>query len=435
MVLYRLKSSRKRLSEKIDRGKKYLEKGKETYEVDELLKFKNAIEKEKSRYKNYLEEYRKTDEKDEKIIIEFEDFLLKGEDLITDELKHHIEVLAEARDREHKLLLQKMDDEIRLIREIGRLEIEELRSEIGSIEEGEIKQKINELENELESTKNEIKKIKTERQNRLESQKKTKYQETKMEAKEEKKIENQNENENETKIENKEEIKIKDDNETKIEVENETEMKSDNERKPDTGNESKSQFESEKINRKEIELLDSDNGKEFGNFEPVLERPLLVFQNADKSDETEPPSSFEKFNLTDTLPKQIASYTMKTFNVEAYRNDVTESKAIVTQRVPFTLNSKFELIEHERENLTLHQTNVLPKALCYRGIKKYFQAEHKEKDTNNYNDFRKPAVKALKSTVERTEVKYQMKWSWQRRKRGREQSSRRRECREHSRDY
>ena len=68
--MYRLESSRKRLFEKIDRGKKYLEKGKETYEVDELLKFKNAIEKEKSRYKKYLEEYRKTDEKDEEMIIE-----------------------------------------------------------------------------------------------------------------------------------------------------------------------------------------------------------------------------------------------------------------------------------------------------------------------------------------------------------------------------
>ena len=423
-----------------------MEKEKETYDVNELLRFKNAIEKEKSRYRKYLEEYRKTDEKNEKIITEFEDFLLKGVDLITDELKHHIEVLkreaearAEARDREHKLKLQRMDHEIRLMREIVQLKRERLRSKAESIEEREIKREINELENELELTRNENEKMETERQSRLESQKETKYQETKMENKEGINIENiknetKIEDENETQIEDENETKIEDENETKIEDENETKMKSDNERKPDTENESKSQFESEKINRKETESLESDNEKELENLKPVLERSVVMIKNSDKeSNQTESPTSLEKFNFTDTLPKQIELDPLKPSNGVAYRNEVTKTKKIATRKVPY-LNIRRTKPNTLFFNLS-QLSKVVPKSQYRNKIEKPLQAEYKKRHADSNNESDKSAMKDLKNDRERTENKCQMKWSWQRRKRGKEHISRRRECREHSRDY
>ena len=405
--------------------------------------------------------------------------MLKGEDLITDELKHHIEVLdrkakaervakaevedqehkmklqrmdrehklkLQKMDQEHKLVLQKYDDKIRLIREIGRLKIEELRSGIGLIEERGIKQKIGELENELELTRDEIQKMETKLRIELENINETKYQEMKMEAKEETKIKNENEtkmknkeetkitNENETKIDNEEETKIEYENETKIEDENETEMKSDNERKTDTENESKSQFESEMVNRKETESLESDNEKELENLEPVLERSFVMIENADKEiNQTEPPTSFEKFNFTDTLPKQIESYTLKAFNDEADWNDVTEPKTMVTHKVPYLNLTK---TRPNTLSLALSQlSRIVPKIRHYNKMEKFLHAEYKQRHTDNKNEFDKSAVRDLKNNLERTENRCQMKWSWRRRKRGKVHSSQRRECREHSREH
>ena len=128
MALNRLESSGKRLFEKIDQGKKYLEKEKETDEVNELLKLKNAVEKKRLQFEKDLEEYRQTDEKDDEKIEELRDYLVDGEELI-DELEHYIGVgkeQAEERERQMRLQTQKEEKEKEKEKELREIEIKRI---------------------------------------------------------------------------------------------------------------------------------------------------------------------------------------------------------------------------------------------------------------------------------------------------------------------
>ena len=226
---------------------------------------------------------------------------------------------------------------------------------------------------------------------------------------------------------------------SKTEDENETEVKSDNEGKTDAENESKTQFKNEKVNSKESESLKGDNEVEVQNdtrvenLQPVLENPLVVVEKAEKDDLTKSPTFFEKSKLTGTLPKQIKSNTLKALNYEAYRNDIMNLNTTITQKV-FHLDSK----KTRPNNLLVTSFNlnkIKPKIRNNNKMKESLHGEYKRRHSNNNNKLFKSVVKNLKNDRERAEDRRQMKWSWRRRKRGKEHPSRRRECREHSRDH
>ena len=150
MELNRLENSRKRLFEKINEGRKYLEK--EKYDVNELSRLKNIVQKKKLQFEKDLEEYGKTEDKNQERITELEDFLVEGEDL-NDDLEHYIEVLQKrkAEVEEEKRIEKEMEQKrmdleekrIRMKQEIQRkrLELERYRRQM----EERIQQKRNAL--------------------------------------------------------------------------------------------------------------------------------------------------------------------------------------------------------------------------------------------------------------------------------------------------
>ena len=129
MELNRLENSRKRLFEKINEGRKYLEK--EKYDVNELSRLKNIVQKKKLQFEKDLEEYGKTEDKNQERITELEDFLVEGEDL-NDDLEHYIEVLQKRKaevEEEKRIETEKEMEEKRIEKEMEqkRMDLEEKR--------------------------------------------------------------------------------------------------------------------------------------------------------------------------------------------------------------------------------------------------------------------------------------------------------------------
>ena len=81
MELNRLENSRKRLTEKINEGKKYLERERQTFDVNQLSRLRGNLEKKKMQFEKNLRDYEKTEDKDQERINEFENLLGDAEEV------------------------------------------------------------------------------------------------------------------------------------------------------------------------------------------------------------------------------------------------------------------------------------------------------------------------------------------------------------------
>ena len=90
MANKRIESSKKRLLDKINEGRKYLEKVH--YDYKELIRLRNQLEKQKLQFEKDLSDYTNTKEKDEDKIFEYEEVKVDGEE-VCDDLLHCIDVI------------------------------------------------------------------------------------------------------------------------------------------------------------------------------------------------------------------------------------------------------------------------------------------------------------------------------------------------------
>ena len=93
MANKRIESSKKRLLDKINDGRKYLEK--EHYDYNELIHLRNQLEKKKLQFEKDLSDYTNTKEKDEDKIFEYEEVKVDGEE-VCDDLLHYIDVIKQS---------------------------------------------------------------------------------------------------------------------------------------------------------------------------------------------------------------------------------------------------------------------------------------------------------------------------------------------------
>ena len=99
MANKRIESSKKRLLDKINEGRKYLEK--EHYDYNELIRLRNQLEKKKLQFEKDLSDYTNTKEKDEDKIFEYEEVKVDGEE-VCDDLLHYIDVVKQSSERKKK---------------------------------------------------------------------------------------------------------------------------------------------------------------------------------------------------------------------------------------------------------------------------------------------------------------------------------------------
>ena len=93
MANKRIESSKKRLLDKINEGRRYLEK--EHYDYNELIRLRNQLEKKKLQFKKDLTDYTNAKEKDEDKIFEYEEVKVDGEE-VCDDLLHYIGVIKQS---------------------------------------------------------------------------------------------------------------------------------------------------------------------------------------------------------------------------------------------------------------------------------------------------------------------------------------------------
>ena len=107
MANKRIESSKKRLLDKINEGRKYLEKGH--YDYNELIRLRNQLEKKKLQFKKDLSDYTNTKKKDEDKIFEYEEVKVAGEE-VCDGLLHYIDVIVAQRKKERTTRGRKRDN-------------------------------------------------------------------------------------------------------------------------------------------------------------------------------------------------------------------------------------------------------------------------------------------------------------------------------------
>ena len=124
MATKRIECSKQRLIEKINEGKKYLEKEKEHYDVNELIRLKNHLEKKKAQFEKDITEYENTTEMQEQNRSEYEDLKVEGED-IYDDLEHYINVIKQEQcQREREREQERQAEEKKLEREAEEKKLE-----------------------------------------------------------------------------------------------------------------------------------------------------------------------------------------------------------------------------------------------------------------------------------------------------------------------
>ena len=99
MANKRIESSKKRLLDKINEGRKYLEK--EHYDYNELIHLRNQQEKKKLQFEKDLSDYANMKEKDEDKIFEYEEVKVDGEE-VYDDLLHYIDVIKQSSAEEER---------------------------------------------------------------------------------------------------------------------------------------------------------------------------------------------------------------------------------------------------------------------------------------------------------------------------------------------
>ena len=99
MANKRIESSKKRLLDKINEGRKYLEKGH--YDYNELIRLRNQLEKKKLQFEKDLSDYTNAKEKDEDKIIECEEVKVDGEEVCADVL-HYVDVIKQSSAQEER---------------------------------------------------------------------------------------------------------------------------------------------------------------------------------------------------------------------------------------------------------------------------------------------------------------------------------------------
>ena len=99
MANIRIESSKRRLFDKINEGRKYLEK--EHYDYNELIRLKNQLEKKKLQFEKDLGDYTNTEEKDEDMIFEYEEVKVDEEE-VCDDLLHFIDVIKQQEEKRRK---------------------------------------------------------------------------------------------------------------------------------------------------------------------------------------------------------------------------------------------------------------------------------------------------------------------------------------------
>ncbi|MEM7375590.1 MAG: DUF1759 domain-containing protein, partial [Bacteroidota bacterium] len=94
MASKRIETSKHRLFEKIEEGKKYLREKENSYEINELTRLRNNIAKKKGQFEKDIQDYEKIENRDEDKIIEYQDFQVDAEDIL-DDIEHYIETTKE----------------------------------------------------------------------------------------------------------------------------------------------------------------------------------------------------------------------------------------------------------------------------------------------------------------------------------------------------
>lgn len=153
MASKRIESSKQRLQDKIEEGKRYLNERERNYETNELTRLKNNLENKKAQFEKDITEYGKADDRDEEKITEYENLQVEVEN-ITDDIEHYLGVTKDQL-QQRQIEQEKKAEEKRL-----QLEAEEKRLQL------EAKEKRQQFE--LQKYEMEIKRRKQEQQYELE---------------------------------------------------------------------------------------------------------------------------------------------------------------------------------------------------------------------------------------------------------------------------
>ena len=137
MALKRTETSKQRLQEKTEEGKKYLEDEKNNYVINELRRLRKNLEKKKLQFEKDFEAYKLTEDKDEDKVIEYENTQIEADDVI-DDLEHYQVVTEEQKQDEEKRIQiemelerrkQEQEQQLEMRRQDQQFEIEKLRIE------------------------------------------------------------------------------------------------------------------------------------------------------------------------------------------------------------------------------------------------------------------------------------------------------------------
>ncbi|XP_066925957.1 ribonuclease Y-like [Clytia hemisphaerica] len=110
MASKRIETSKQRLFEKIEEGKKYLKEKENIYEVNELTRLRNAVAKKNAQFEKDIQEYEKSENKDEEKVTKYQDFQVEAEDIL-DDLEHYIETTKEKFEREEREKIRQLEAE------------------------------------------------------------------------------------------------------------------------------------------------------------------------------------------------------------------------------------------------------------------------------------------------------------------------------------
>ena len=121
MTTKRVEVSKQKLMDKISEGKRYLEK--ETYDINELVRLKNNLEKKKTQFEKNIIAYEASTDKNEEKVSEYVQTRIEAENT-SDDLGHYINV-EEQKKLEAQRNLERRAEE-------RKLELEVEKKKIGS---------------------------------------------------------------------------------------------------------------------------------------------------------------------------------------------------------------------------------------------------------------------------------------------------------------
>ena len=120
MTTKRVEVSKQRLMDKTSEGERYLEK--ETYDINELARLKNNLEKKKAQFEKDIIVYEASTAKNEENVSEYEETRLEAEDT-SDNLGHYINV-EEQKKLEAQRNLERRAEERKLELEVEKRRLE-----------------------------------------------------------------------------------------------------------------------------------------------------------------------------------------------------------------------------------------------------------------------------------------------------------------------